>query len=88
MTLYFCSISAINFISLLTKAGAHGSCLEGYFLFIWKVKLWKWKEEKYENAFSVKLLEKYVIDDNLINALGSAHEDFDVWIKAAPKSQY
>ena len=60
------------YVSLSTKAGAYGSCLEGYFLFIRKVKLWSWKEEKYENAFWVQLLAKYVIDDNLINALGSA----------------
>ena len=26
----------------------------------------------------LKLLAKYVIDDNLINALGSTHEDVDV----------
>ena len=26
----------------------------------------------------LKLLAKYVIDDNLINALGSAHEDVDL----------
>ena len=84
MTLDFSSICAIKFVSLLTKAGAYGSFLEGHFLFIRNVKLWKWKEEKYENAFWVKLLAKYVIDDNLINALGSAHEDVDVWIKAVP----